>query len=114
MQSTGQALAHMSQAMHLSASNSWMPRYRGANVRCCSGYCTVTVFWKQYLSVIFIPMAMEVALSKMFLKYARGVVDISVRDSRREALIFPVAVSRLSVQCRIGFCTGLSASRLSA
>ena len=55
MQSTGQALAHRSQAMHLFSSNSWMPRYRGASASRRSGYWTDTGRWNQYLSVIRMP-----------------------------------------------------------
>src|SRR4051794_34585904 len=87
MQSTGHALAHMSQAMHLSSSNSWIPRYRGANESRCSGYCTVTVFWKQYFSVIFIPIEMDFTLSKMFRKYEATVALMRVLSCERLARI---------------------------
>jgi hypothetical protein len=36
----------------------------------------VTVFWKQYFSVIFIPIEMDLIVSKIFWKYSWGVAIV--------------------------------------
>src|SRR4051812_20653961 len=63
MQSTGQALAHLSQPIHVVRSNLWKPRYRAFTGTGFSGYskCCVNAFrlyvWKKYQRVTYIPSA---------------------------------------------------------